>query len=179
MGGGFAVRPVVHLVGCGTRPTGDLPGFAAALRGDGWDPYIVPSPVGLRFLDVAAAEGESQHAVHWDFVPDAPEELPQAQAVVVAPATFNTITKLAVGAADTLALAVAAEAIGARRPVVVAPWANASLSSHPVYARSLRALQEWGVIVLPGDQTQPFPWTPLREHLARIRTGLVAEFDGA
>ncbi|MCZ1019741.1 flavoprotein [Streptomyces noursei] len=170
---------MIHLVGCGTRPTGDLPDFAASLRGDGWVPYIVPSPVGLRFLDVARAEEKSQHAVHWDFVPDAPEELPQADVVVVAPATFNTITKLAAGAADTLALAVAAEAIGARRPVVIVPWANSSLTSHPVYAGAVHSLQQWGVHVLAADQAEPFPWVALRERLMQIRNAFGAGADSA
>ncbi|MEK2479548.1 flavoprotein [Streptomyces noursei] len=163
------MHPVVHLVGCGTRPTSDLPDFAAGLRSDGWDPYIVPSPVGRRFLDAARAEEQSRHAVHWDFDPEAPVELPLAQVVVVAPATFNTITKLAAGAADTLALAVAAEAIGARRPVIVVPWANSSLTNHPVYAGAVHSLEQWGVHVLPADQAEPFPWGSLHERLMQIR----------
>lgn len=112
--------------------------------------------------------------MHWDFEPDASVELPQANVVVVAPATFNTITKLAAGAADTLALAVAAEAIGAGRPVVVVPWANSSLKSHPVYASSVRSLQQWGVQVLPADQAEPFPWATVRERLTLLRTSLGA-----
>ncbi|MFE4018683.1 flavoprotein [Streptomyces sp. NPDC059101] len=160
---------MIHLVGCGSRPTSHLPDFAASLLDDNWEPYVVPTPVGLRFLDVSRAEEKSHHAVHWDFVPDGQEELPQADVVVVAPATFNTITKLAAGTADTLALAVAAEAIGARHPVTVVPWANSSLTNHPVYAHSLDTLREWGVHLLPAKQAKPFPWMALREHLARIQ----------
>ncbi|MBK3575967.1 flavoprotein [Streptomyces phaeochromogenes] len=166
------MHPVVHLVGCGSRPTSDLPDFAAGLRGEGWEPYIVPSPVGRRFLDPLRAVEQSGHAVHWDFEPDAPVELPQAHVVVVAPATFNTVTKLAAGAADTLALAVAAEAIGAGRPVVVVPWANASLKSHPVYAGAMRTLDQWGIHVLPADQAESFPWVAVRERLTLIRASL-------
>ncbi|MGW6021284.1 flavoprotein [Streptomyces sp. NPDC055099] len=136
-------------------------------------------PPAARFLDPARAAEQSGHAVHWDFEPDASVELPQAHGVVVAPATFNTVTKLAVGAADTLALAVAAEAIGAGRPVVVAPWANASLKSHPVYAGAVRSLEQWGVHVLPADQAEPFPWVAVRERLTLIRASIGASAGSA
>ncbi|MFJ3091267.1 flavoprotein [Streptomyces sp. NPDC086838] len=84
----MAERPVVHLVGCGSRPTRDLPAFAATLEDAGWAPYLVPTPVGLRLLDAGTA-------VHSESDPDDPVELPQADAVVVAPATYNTVVKLA------------------------------------------------------------------------------------
>lgn len=167
------MRPVVHLVGCGTRPTGELPDFASALRADGWDPCIVPSPVGRRFLDIDHAEQCSRQAVRWDFDPDDPVALPQADAVVVAPATFNTITKLAAGIADTLALAVTAEAVGAHVPVIVVPWTNSSLAGHPLYEPALQSLCKWGVRILPADQAHPFPWESLRGMLERIRYDLV------
>lgn len=165
-------RPVVHLVGCGSRPTGDLPLFAAELRESGWAPYIVPSPVGRRFLDVGRAEEASGQAVRWDFDPDDPVELPQAQAVVVAPATFNTVNKLAAGMADTLALAVAADAVGARAPVIVVPWTNVRLAGHPRFLPATRTLREWGVRVLPADQAEPFPWASVREELERARQAM-------
>lgn len=68
--------------------------------------------------------------------------------LVVAPATFNTLNKLAQGIADTLAHSLAAEAIGAGWPVVVAPSMNPALFNHPQTARSIAALRQWGVTVL-------------------------------
>ncbi|MGW0537645.1 flavoprotein [Streptomyces sp. NPDC003032] len=96
------MRPVLHLVGCGTRPIGDLPEFAAALRADGWGSYVITSPTGRLITDIAAAGQCSGLAVRWEIDPDDPVELLTAQAVVVAPAAFNTIKKLAAGIADTL-----------------------------------------------------------------------------
>ncbi|MCC3766075.1 flavoprotein [Streptomyces sp. UNOC14_S4] len=173
------MRPVVHLVGCGTRPTEDLPDFAAALRIAGWEPHIIASPMGQRFMDTDHAAGCSGQPVRWDLDPDDPVSLPEAQAVAVAPATFNTITKLAAGIADTLALAVTAEAVGAGLPVVVVPWMNSSLTNHPQYDRAVRTLRAWGVQFLPADQSRPFPWTLLREHLDHVRTELVHASESA
>ncbi|MEM7349124.1 MAG: flavoprotein, partial [Chloroflexota bacterium] len=68
---------------------------------------------------------------------------------IVAPATFNTLTKISQGIADTLAHSVIAEAIGARWPVIVAPSLNQALFNHPQTAKSLDTLSEWGVTVVP------------------------------
>ncbi|GGP40323.1 flavoprotein [Streptomyces abikoensis] len=159
------MNPVVHLIGCGTRPTREIPEFAATLRTTGWDPYLIPSPVGLRFLDLAEAEARSGRSVRWDFDPDDPVGLPRAELVVVAPASFNTITKLGAGIADTLALAVISEAVGGGMPVLVVPWMNADLAAHPAYVQALASLRAWGVHILPADQSEPFPWTTLREQM--------------
>lgn len=168
------MRPVLHLVGCGSRPTSDLPEFAATLRAAGWDSYVITSPTGRRFLDIDKDEQHLGRAVRWEFDPDDPAELPPAQAVAVAPATFNTITKLAAGIADTLALAVAAEALGAGLPVIVVPWTNTSLAGHPQYGRSVQILREWGVQILAAEQSQPFPWALLRRQLERVHDELIS-----
>jgi phosphopantothenoylcysteine synthetase/decarboxylase len=65
--------------------------------------------------------------------------------VVVAPATFNTINKLAAGIADTYAHSTACEAIGTRIPVVLVPMVNTALWGHPALTESLRRLEGAGV----------------------------------
>jgi phosphopantothenoylcysteine decarboxylase/phosphopantothenate--cysteine ligase len=67
---------------------------------------------------------------------------------VVAPATFNTLNKISLGIADTLAHSLIAEAIGANWPVIVAPSMNMALASHPQVTKSIKILREWGVKVL-------------------------------
>jgi len=67
---------------------------------------------------------------------------------LVAPATFNTVNKIAHGIADTLTHSLVAEAIGAGWPVIIAPAMNPELANHPQMANSLHTLQQWGVTVL-------------------------------
>ncbi len=67
---------------------------------------------------------------------------------LVAPATFNTLNKIAQGIADNLPLSLVAEAIGAGWPVVVAPSMNPALANHPQVAQSLKNLERWGVKVV-------------------------------
>lgn len=107
--------------------------------------------------------------MRWEFDPGASVELPPAQAVVVAPATFNTVIKMAGGMADTLALAVAADAVGAGAPVIVVPWTHARLAGHPLFGPATRTLAGWGVRVLAADQAEPFPWAAVREALEQAR----------
>ena len=57
---------------------------------------------------------------------------PRADCVVVAPASANSVAKLALGIADNQALTLASEAIGSRAtPVVVFPRINAAHARHP------------------------------------------------
>jgi phosphopantothenoylcysteine decarboxylase/phosphopantothenate--cysteine ligase len=72
----------------------------------------------------------------------------RADVYLVAPASANTIAKLAHGAADTL---LTAAALAADCPVIVAPAMNNRMYLHPATQANLRTLAERGVIVLdPG-----------------------------
>jgi phosphopantothenoylcysteine synthetase/decarboxylase len=93
--------------------------------------------------------------------PTEPDVLPPADAILVAPATFNTLNKWAAGISDTLALGLINEAIGKRIPIVAVPYVNQALSAHPALPASIATLQGAGVTVLHGaEQHTPetFPW---------------------
>jgi phosphopantothenoylcysteine decarboxylase/phosphopantothenate--cysteine ligase len=67
---------------------------------------------------------------------------------VVAPATANTIAKMAAGQADNLLTAVY---LAFRGPVIVAPSMNWAMYEHAATAENLRVLAERGVEVLPTE----------------------------
>jgi len=74
---------------------------------------------------------------------------PRGDAVLVAPATFNTINKVAVGLNDTLALGLINEAIGSQSvPIAFVPWVNLPLSGHPAYHPSLTAIRSAGAHIV-------------------------------
>ncbi|MQA08420.1 MAG: hypothetical protein GEU98_07665 [Pseudonocardiaceae bacterium] len=60
-------------------------------------------------------------------------ELPNADAVLAAPLTFNTLNKWAGGHNDTLALGLLNELMGEGVPIVAAPCAKMVLRGHPAY----------------------------------------------
>jgi hypothetical protein len=98
--------------------------------------------------------------------------LPPADAIAVAPASYNTINKWAGGAADSYALGLLAELGGAGVPIAVLPNVNTAFAANRVYQRSLGDLRAAGVHVMVGprliqphkprtDHADAFPW-----HLA-------------
>ncbi|HEX4690263.1 MAG TPA: bifunctional phosphopantothenoylcysteine decarboxylase/phosphopantothenate--cysteine ligase CoaBC [Solirubrobacteraceae bacterium] len=72
----------------------------------------------------------------------------RADAFLIAPASANTVAKLAAGIADNL---LTAAALACRAPLIVAPAMNAAMYEHPATQANLSRLRERGARVLePG-----------------------------
>jgi phosphopantothenoylcysteine synthetase/decarboxylase len=174
-------QPVLYVIAGGGPPAGELPGFVRAAQRQDWDVCVITTPDGARFLDPAGLAELTGHPVRTRYKdPGDPDVLPPADAFVLAPATFNTINKLAAGISDTLALGLVNEAVGLGRPIIAVPWPNTALARHPAFRRSVAELRAWGIRLvfdparLPpvaGDPP-PFPWDALHAELARFRTAL-------
>jgi len=172
-------RPVLYLIACGGRPAGDLPGLAAYAIDGGWDACVIATPSAENFLDADRLAAMTGHPVRTGYKrPEEPDILPPADAFVIAPATFNTINKLAAGISDTLALGLLNEAVGAGQPIIAVPFPNQMLARHPAFTASLKALRSWGVRLIFDLDRYPlpvpnqgesgntlFPWAALREEL--------------
>src|SRR6266568_9476761 len=87
--------------------------------------------------------------------PDEPDVLPAPDAIIIAPATVNTINKWAAGICDTLALGILVEAIGKKLPLVAVPFSNHAHAAHPAFTDSIAKLRSWGVTVLFGPDIYP------------------------
>jgi phosphopantothenoylcysteine synthetase/decarboxylase len=141
----------------------------------GWTVDTIATMAALPFLDTSAIESLTGMPVRSQ--PRDPRSARRrspgdSAAFMVAPATFNTINKLALGIADTYPLTVLAEAIGSRAPVVVVPFVNSALASRRPYQEALARLRSEGVRILEGEedgwlphppgtggqQQQSFPW---------------------
>lgn len=169
---------VLYLVACGGRPAGKLPDFVHFAQGEGWDVCVIATPDGTKFLDPGPLAELTGHPVRVHYKdPDELDVLPPPDAFVIAPATFNTINKLAHGISDTLALGLVNEAVGLGLPIIAVPWPSVQLARHPVFQRSVAALRDWGMTVildaarLPQASEMPavFPWEELRAELVRLR----------
>jgi phosphopantothenoylcysteine synthetase/decarboxylase len=179
-------RPVLYVIACGGRPAADLPDFVAHLQADGWEVCVVATPSALKFMDPATLTELTGHVVRCDYKqPDEPDVLPPPDAIVVAPATFNTTNKWAYGSSDTLALGLLNEAIGLGLPVVAVPVPNTALAKHPAFVESVARLRCWGVHVLFDPEVYPlptpnmgaagtalFPWEALRDAVRAVRLSL-------
>ncbi len=155
MGGQEATGVLVYIVVCAAPPAARVHEFVALARRRGWELVVIASPDALPFMDVEGLERATGYPVRsrWRR-PDEPSSVPDADAVVVAPATFNTLNKWVAGIADTVASATLSEYLGRSVPMVAAPCVNPDLSRHPTFRRNLQVLADWGVTML-FDDTAP------------------------
>jgi phosphopantothenoylcysteine synthetase/decarboxylase len=168
-------RPVLYAIVTGSPAARDIARLVELAQADGWDVAVIASPDGRRFIDVEALNSLTGHTVRSHYKdPDAPDVLPPADAMIVAPITCNSLAKWAAGISDTLPLGLLVEAVGKKQPVVAMPFSNWAQISFPAIQDAIRRLASWGVTVLVGDEVykqhdpgtgaayiQDFPW-----HLA-------------
>ncbi|NPB05694.1 MAG: bifunctional phosphopantothenoylcysteine decarboxylase/phosphopantothenate--cysteine ligase CoaBC [Aquificae bacterium] len=113
----------------------------------------VLTPSALDFVSplVLATLTGSKPFYRWDEEsPLAHVELAKwADAFLVAPATVNTISKLALGLADNPLTAAWSAFAG---PKLVAPAANTVMLQNPAVRNHLETLRRWGVEVIPPDR---------------------------
>ncbi|MBO1415919.1 flavoprotein, partial [Streptomyces sp. FH025] len=111
------------------------------------------------FIDADAIEAQTGYAIRsaWR-KPGDDRPLPDADGIVVTPATFNTINKWAAGIADTLALGILFEAYGKGVPTAVQPRVSAELALHPAFEQSLDRLKSMGVRIAQTS-TGSYSWT--------------------
>jgi phosphopantothenoylcysteine decarboxylase/phosphopantothenate--cysteine ligase len=128
---------------------------------------VIQTEASTRFVGTASFAGITGAPVlvtEWESDPlrgafpgdPAPEHAPlshlelveRADVFVIAPASANTIAKLAGGHADNL---LTAAALACRRPLIVAPAMNGAMYEHPATQDNLARLRERGATVLePG-----------------------------
>ncbi|MFD0655662.1 flavoprotein [Thermocatellispora tengchongensis] len=114
-----------------------------------WQVRVIATEMGRRFIDAEELARRTGDRVRTGFrMPDEPDELPAADAVVVAPATFNTINKWANGIADSFPVGLLCELMGFGVPILAVPLLKDALARHMAFSRSLDALREMGVRVL-------------------------------
>lgn len=140
---------LVTLVVCGAPLASRTPDLVGALFGKGWQVSVVGTPASAAWLDPDAINRQVGEPTPLSFRPPAqPGATGSPDAVVVCPATFNTINKVACGVSDTYALGVLCEALGMGVPVVAVPMVNDKLWGHPVWAGSLNAMRRAGVLLV-------------------------------
>jgi phosphopantothenoylcysteine synthetase/decarboxylase len=143
---------VLYVIVCGSPAARRVDVLVDLAQREGWDVCVVTTPDGRKFIDVYALAAQTGHPVRSEYKnPGEPDLLPDPDAMIVAPATVNTINKWVAGIADTLALGLIVEGLGKGLPLVALPFTNAAMAAHPAFAESVRRLRSWGVTVLYGD----------------------------
>jgi hypothetical protein len=149
---------VLSIVACGAGPATALSTCVKLAQDRGWTVRVTATPAARAFFDAAAIEDQTGSPVRSQYAkPGAPRSL-IPDAILVAPATYNTINKWAQGISDTYALGILAEGIGLGLPIVVLPFVNMALAGRAPFRHSVESLRAEGVQILLGSGGfQPHP----------------------
>lgn len=172
---------MLAIVVCAAGPAADVGILVGMAQEAGWTVRVIATPSALNFIDMDALEEQTGWPVRYTHRKPGQPRSPRIDAIIVAPATFNTINKIANGIADNYALSVVNEAIGLGIPVVVLPFVNSAYAARLAFQRSVKTLQEEGVSVLIGpgkfephqagtgeNSRKKFPWEMTLRSLQEI-----------
>jgi hypothetical protein len=179
--------PVVALVVAGAGGAETIRhDFVAPAVQRGWTVAITTTPTAGRWLDDLGELRPLEHLTGLPVraaprPPGGTSPHPRPDVVLIAPATANTVAKLALGIADNQALTIAVEAVGdAALPVVVFPRINAAHARHPAWQHHIAQLASAEVHLVHGDDVWPLheprsapadralPWPHIMEVLTAI-----------
>ncbi|MEQ4718989.1 flavoprotein [Nonomuraea sp. B19D2] len=169
-------RGILYVIACGAPAAGDVHHLVPLAQAAGWRVHVVTTPMGERFVNVPELELLTGDLVRSTYrMPQDPKGLPPADAVIVAPATFNTINKWANGIADTFAVGLLCEVMGFDVPILAVPLLKDALARHIAFERSLDTLREMGVQVLFDPSTPPQSRMPSWERIMQELHAVVGE----
>jgi phosphopantothenoylcysteine decarboxylase/phosphopantothenate--cysteine ligase len=125
------------------------------LRRAGADVVVVMTGAAARFITPLTLAALSGNKVHTDmFAPDEAEQIPHinlataADLLLIAPATAQTIARLAHGLADDL---LSALALATRAPVIICPAMNSNMYLHAATQDNLARLRTYGYRVVEPE----------------------------
>lgn len=145
---------VLYVVSCAAPPVLQIETLIGLAQDQGWDTCLVLTPSAARWreADLPALADLTGHPIRSQYkMPWEPDVLPAADAMLVCPATSNTINKWALGISDTLALGLITEGIGKGLPLAALPYCNIRQTMHPAFDVSVAVLRSAGVTVLLGE----------------------------
>jgi phosphopantothenoylcysteine decarboxylase/phosphopantothenate--cysteine ligase len=126
--------------------------LASRLVQSGYHVQAVATPAALRFIGAATLEGLTGRPLLYDGFEEGKamshiDLVKWADLTVFAPATANTINKLAHGIADNLVTSLFL-AHDWEKPYLIAPAMNTAMMLHPATQEALARLKSWGIVVL-------------------------------
>jgi phosphopantothenoylcysteine synthetase/decarboxylase len=149
---------VLYTIICASSSAYLAESFVIEAQAAGWEVCVICTPHGTQFVNLPRLEQLTGYPVRSEYKrPEEPDVLPRAKAIVVFPATFNTINKWALGISDTLAVGLLSEYTGLRMPIVAVPCfqTGGGLDTNPAFKRSVRMLRRYGVHVLYMPEIYP------------------------
>jgi phosphopantothenoylcysteine synthetase/decarboxylase len=134
------------LVACGAPLAARVHDVAAWAVEAGWSVRVVATPSAMTWVDAGRVEEVTRFPVLVEQrQPGQAKRFPPPAEVIVCPATFNTVNKLATGIMDNYATGLLCEALASRTPISIVPMVSHRLWPHPVWQHNLDLLTAAGV----------------------------------
>jgi phosphopantothenoylcysteine synthetase/decarboxylase len=134
------------LVACGAPLAARVHDVATLAVDRGWLVRVVVTPSAMSWVDAGQIEKITGFPVLVEQrQPGAAKRFPPPAQVIVCPATFNTVNKLAAGIMDNYAAGLLCEALASQTPITVAPMVSNRLWPHPAWQHNLDMLTAVGV----------------------------------
>lgn len=150
---------ILYLVVCAVPGAERTIDRIAVEQAAGWEVCVVATERALAWFDPDEIERVTGHEIQSRMRRyGEPLFEPLGDAVVVAPGSFNTINKIALGFADDMPSGLVCEAIGRGVPVTIEPQLGDAFARHPAFADHVELLRAAGVdFVWHDPNIQPTP----------------------
>jgi phosphopantothenoylcysteine decarboxylase/phosphopantothenate--cysteine ligase len=139
------------------------------------DAQTIIHPYALEFASgrpvTTAIDGRVQHVAFCGDVPD------KADLLMIAPATANTISKVAYGIDDTPVTTFATTALGTGIPVIVVPAMHGTMIKHKAVMDNIERLKDMGVHVIEPRMEEAKAKMPDTEHIVSCAILVVGKND--
>lgn len=132
----------------------EVPRIIRELIRHGADVRVVMSPEASRLVTPESLQFASGHPPITELTGDVEHVTwlgtgdQKADLLLIAPATANTISKIAHGIDDTAVTSFASVALGGHVPILLAPAMHAHMGENPAVRENLAQLRAWGVTVV-------------------------------
>ncbi|WP_420265045.1 bifunctional phosphopantothenoylcysteine decarboxylase/phosphopantothenate--cysteine ligase CoaBC [Candidatus Magnetominusculus dajiuhuensis] len=130
------------------------PLIVRAIKDLGIEVRVVMTEAARQFVTPLALEVVSENPVLWDNFQSPLSHINMAKgalALIIAPATLNTISKFSSGIADNLLTTLF---MAFRGPVIIAPAMNWRMYDNPIFKDRLAYLKDKGVVEIPPEMGQ-------------------------
>ncbi len=145
---------VLYLGVCAVPGAERIVDRVKAEQAAGWDVCLLATERALHWFDPDEASAVTGHELQTRMrIYGEPLFEPLGDKMVIAPAGFNTINKIALGLADDMVSGLACEAIARGVPLTIEPQMSDGFSNHPIFAESITRLSNADVQFIWHDES--------------------------
>jgi len=145
--GNYLANKSIALCVTGGIAAIETPKIARQLRRYGAEVHVYMTPSANQFIGKTSLEWGSGNEVITS-LSGLSEHICREDAVLVAPATTNTINKICTGLADNAVTTLIASALGMHKPIYLAPCMHESLYNNPFLQENLQRAQQYNINII-------------------------------